>query len=109
MGRIIGAIILGIVALACLVFGILQLNEKGFLFNNAYIYASKEDRKKMDKKPYYKQSGIVFILISVIFAINVAEMLLMTGWLLYLVMAVAVIAVIYAVVSSGMNGNDKNK
>ena len=107
MGRIIGAIILGIVALVCLVFGILQLNEKGFLFNNAHIYASREDRKKMDKKPYYKQSGIVFILISVIFAINVAEMLLMTGWLLYLVMAVAVIAVIYAVVSSGMNGNDK--
>lgn len=60
MGNIVGAIILGIVAIASLVFSYLQFNEKGFLLNNAYIYASKQEREAMDKKPYYKQSGIVF-------------------------------------------------
>ena len=35
---------------------IIQFRQKGFLLNNAYIYASKEQRKKMDKKPYYRQS-----------------------------------------------------
>ena len=60
MENIIGAIVLGIVAIVCYVFSYLQFNEKGFLFNNAYIYASKEERKVMDKKPHYKQSGIVF-------------------------------------------------
>lgn len=37
-----------------------QFNEKGFLFNNAYIFASKQERETMNKKPHYKQSGICF-------------------------------------------------
>ena len=54
MGNIIGAITLGIVVVVCFIFSYLQFNEKSFLFNNAYIYASKEERKVMDKKPHYK-------------------------------------------------------
>ena len=100
MEDIIGAIGLGIVAIMCFVFSYLQFNEKGFLFNNAYIYASKEERKLMDKKPHYKQSGIVFLMIGIIFAINAIDMILKTGWLFYLVMFIAVIAIIYAIASS---------
>ncbi|WP_270373071.1 hypothetical protein [Longicatena caecimuris] len=48
MRNIIGAVILGIVAIVCFVFGYLQFHEKGFLFNNAYIYASKQERETMD-------------------------------------------------------------
>lgn len=100
MEDIIGAIVLGIVAIMCFVFSYLQFNEKGFLFNNAYIYASKEERKLMDKKPHYKQSGIVFLMIGIIFAINAIDMILKTGWLFYVVMFIAVIAIIYAIASS---------
>lgn len=100
MEDIIGAIGLGIVAIMCFVFSYLQFNEKGFLFNNAYIYASKEERKLMDKKPHYKQSGIVFLMIGIIFAINAIDMILKTGWLFYVVMFIAVIAIIYAIASS---------
>lgn len=100
MGDIIGTIILGIAAIVCLVFSYLQFNEKGFLFNNAYIYASKQERETMDKKPYYKQSGIVFLMIGIIFLINAVEMILETGWLLYLVIVIAIIAIVYAIISS---------
>ena len=55
--------------LACLFFSYLQFNEKGFLFNNAYIYASKQEREVMDKKPHYRQSGIVFLMVGIIFAL----------------------------------------
>lgn len=47
MENIIGAVVLGIVAIVCFVFGYLQFHEKGFLFNNAYIYASKQERETM--------------------------------------------------------------
>lgn len=47
MENIIGAVILGIVAIVCFVFSYLQFHEKGFLFNNAYIYASKQERETM--------------------------------------------------------------
>lgn len=100
MENIIGAIVLGIVAIVCYVFSYLQFNEKGFLFNNAYIYASKEERKVMDKKPHYKQSGIVFLMIGIIFTINAIDMILKTGWLFYVVIIIAVIAIIYAIASS---------
>ena len=100
MGNVIGAIVLGIAAAACFIFSYLQFKEKGFLFNNAYMYASDKEKETMEKKPYYRQSGIVFIMIGIIFLINAVEMIVKTGWLFYLVIVVAIIAVVYAIVSS---------
>ena len=109
MGNIIGAIALGVIAVICFVFSYLQFNEKGFLFNNAYIYASKQERETMNKKPHYKQSGVVFLLIGIIFLINAIDMILQTGWLFYLVIGIAIIAIMYAIVSSVMIEKNKNK
>ena len=102
MGNIVGAIIVGVIAVICFIFSYLQFNEKGFLFNNAYIYASKQERKNMDKKPHYKQSGIIFASIGIIFLIDAIDIILQTGWLLYLVIGVAIVAIVYAIVSSVM-------
>lgn len=99
-GTIIGAIVLVAISIICFVFSYLQFNEKGFLLNNAYIYASKQERKNMDKKPHYKQSGIVFLLIGTIFLINAVDIILQTGWLFYLVICIAIITIVYAIVSS---------
>lgn len=100
MGYIIGAIILVIIAVACFVISYLQFNEKGVLFNNAYIFASKQERETMAKKPHYKQSGIVFLLIGIIFLINAIDVILQTGWLFYCVIVVAAVAIVYAIISS---------
>lgn len=100
MGNIIITIILAVISIVCFVISYLQFHEKGFLFNNAYIYASKQERETMDKKTHYKQSGMVFLLIGIIFLINTAEAILKTDWLLYMAMAVAVITIVYAIVSS---------
>ena len=100
MGTIIGATVLSILAIACFGFSYLQFNEKGFLFNNAYIYASEQERETLDKKPYYKQSGIVFIMLGIIFGLNAMEIIFKTDWLFYMVIAIAVIAIIYAILSS---------
>ena len=62
MANTVGAIFLIILALICFVLGYLQINQKGILLNNAYLYASEQERQKMNKKPYYRQSGIIFIL-----------------------------------------------
>lgn len=107
MVNIVGAIILGIVAIVCLVFSFLQFNEKGFLFNNAYIFASKKERETMDKKPHYKQSGIIFLMIGIIFLIDAVEMIIKTGWLFCLVIVVAIIAIVYAIISSVVIGRSK--
>ena len=102
MENIIGAIVLGVIAIICFIISYLQFNEKGFLFNNAYIYASKQERETMDKKTYYKQSGIVFVLIGIIFLINAIDIILQTGWLFYLVIGIAIVVIVYAIISTVM-------
>lgn len=100
MGEVIGAICLGVISIACFVFSYLQFHEKGFLFNNAYIYASKEERETLNKKPYYQQSGVVLFLIGILFLINACEMIFQTGWLFYLVLVDALLAIVYAIGST---------
>ena len=81
MKEIIAAIICGILAIIYLVISIMSFKEKGFLFNNAYIWASKQEREKMNKKPYYRQTAIVFALIAFVFFCMTAVIIIDRVWL----------------------------
>lgn len=108
MANTVGAIFLIILALICFVLGYMQINQKGILLNNAYLYASEQERQKMNKKPYYRQSGIIFILIGIIFILNAIEIKLRTGWLIWLVIGVVVAVLTYAIIST-VKIEQKNK
>ncbi|MCQ2452025.1 MAG: DUF3784 domain-containing protein [Oscillospiraceae bacterium] len=77
-----------------------QFAEKGFLFNNAYIWASKEEREKMDKTPHYRQSAIVFALLSAVFLVIGMSLVLQKEIIQFLEIPLVIGALIYAVVSS---------
>lgn len=94
------AIILLILSLAMFVIALFQLLEKGFPFNNAYIYATAQERSTMNKKPYYRQSAIAFGLLGVMFLLMAGATFPGCGWLWIAGFAVAIGTVIYAVVSS---------
>ena len=102
MEEIIVASILFSISIFAFVVSIRSFMEKGFLFNNSYIYASEQEREKMNKKPYYRQTAIVFLLIGLIFLLNAASALLKADWIFYIVIAVLTVTVIYALVSSFM-------
>lgn len=70
------------------------------LLNNAYIYASKQERETMNKTPHYRQSGVVFALIGLTFLFGVFEMIFKYDFILYSVLIISFIAVVYAIVSS---------
>ena len=106
---IAAAIIFFVIAAASFFMSGLSFVEKGFLFNNAYIYASKEIREKMDKKPHYRQSAIVFLLIGLIFLLNGFSVVFEAKWLFYAVIAVVIVAIIYAIVSSVMIEKNKKR
>lgn len=96
----IGAGILCIIAIICFIVSYRQFRQKGFLFNNAYMYASLKDKESMNKKPYYRQSGFVFMFIGIIFVIDAIEIILKTNFLFYFVIGIMVIMMIYVIVSS---------
>lgn len=98
--EIIIFIVLILMSLGAFIISYFQFKEKGFLFNNAYIYASKNERKEMNKKPHYRQSAIVFIFVGFIFLLNAIEIIIQSGWLSYLSIGVGVLVIIYAIVSS---------
>ena len=88
------------IAFVLFIISILQFKEKGFLFNNAYLYASKEERATMDKKPHYRQSAVVFLMIGITFLLIGISIFFVNRWIRYIAIAVAITTVIYAIFSS---------
>ena len=106
---IVGAIILFIISVLAFVMSIRSFMGKGFLFNNAYIYASEQERESMNKKPFYRQSGIVFLLIGMIFLLNGFNLLFETKWIFYVIIAIVIITFVYAIVSSVAIGKNNKQ
>jgi hypothetical protein len=100
MKHIIVALVLVAVALVLAYLSIRSFMGKGLLLNNSYLYASKQERERMNKKPYYIQSGVVFALFAVLMLVNAVEALLHTTWLFIVVMALVVVTTLYAILSS---------
>ncbi len=94
--------------LAAFIISYFQFKEKGFLFNNTYLYASKKERETMDKKPHYRQSAIVFLLVGIAFLLLAIEIFFALKWLYPVVMLFVICMIIYAIVSS-INIERKNK
>lgn len=101
--EIVIAIVIFAIAGLLLFFAIRSFTERGFLLNNAYIYATKEEREKMDKKPYYRQSAVVFCIMSIAFVIVGLSVLFRNSNIALLVIPLAVAAIVYAVASSVRN------
>ena len=102
------AVFVFVLAAISLIIGILQFAEHGFLFNNAYIYASEEERKTMNKKPYYRQSAVVFFIMSLVFVVVGLSVVLHIKKLIFLEIPLMAGVVIYAIVST-VKINKQNK
>ena len=100
MGEMIAAILLFVTAVVGFVLSIRSFREKGFLLNNAYLYASKKEREKMDKSPYYRQTAVVFLGIGILFLLFGLAVLLKADRLIYIADAWIVILLLYAVCST---------
>ncbi len=86
-------------AVACGVISVRQFKEKGFLFNNAYIWATKSEREKLDKKPYYRQSGVTFAMIAAAFLFMGLYMIFRDAWCLAGEAVCLAAALVYAIAS----------
>ena len=102
-GAVITAIMIFILTGVLLILAARHFAERGFLLNNAYIYASPKERETMDKKPYYRQSAIVFSLLSAVFFIVGLSVVTQIDEILLAEIPVMAAAIVYAVVSSVRN------
>ena len=100
MTEVFVAVILFTVAVVAFALSICAFNEKGLLLNNAYLHATEKEREAMDKRPYYRQLAVVFLLISVVFVLNGFDAVLQFELLSYIAITVVIITAIYAILSS---------
>ena len=96
---IVAIVMFGIAGILILL-GVRSFLCRGFLLNNAYIYASKEERETMNKRPYYRQTAIIFCLLSMVFLINGVSVILQNYRLELWLIPVIAGAVVYAIVST---------
>ena len=99
-GELIAAVFIFSIAGVLLILGIRHFMGTGFLLNNAWLYASKEERKIMDKKPYYRQSAIVFLMLSVVFIIVGLSLVFQNDGIVLFEIPLVGATIIYAIVSS---------
>jgi len=82
------------------IIGFFQFREKGFLLNNAYIYASEKERSNMNKAPYYRQSAIVFFAVGIMFIMTALTIITDQGWPVSITIVFSILLIIYAINSS---------
>lgn len=105
IGQMIGGVIFLALTIGAFLISYLQFKEKGYLFNNAYFWASQEERKRMDeskesKRPHYRQSGFAFLFIGIICLMGAVYILTNWIWILVAFWISVIIAVVYAIVSA---------
>jgi len=87
-------------ALIMLVTGGLQFMEKGFPLNSLYMYVPKEEREKVDKKPYYRQSAIIFTIFGIFFILTAIASVTGIKGMFYIIGGGTILLLVYAVISS---------
>lgn len=107
-GELITVIFLLIAAAFLTFLSLRHFLERGYLLNNAYIYASGKERKSMDWKPYYRQSAIVFGILAIVFIVIALSVIFHNSTLLILEGILIAGLVIYAIVSSVLIGRKKS-
>ena len=95
----LGLIMLMIMTIGSLILSMQAFCGKDIILDDAYLKASPEEREKMDKKAYRRQSGIIFLFLAAISMCNALRAILHQVWFTYLALALGLIAVIYAIVS----------
>ena len=87
-------------AIICLIMALRSFQGKGVPLNNSVLSMSKEERSRTDLRPYYHQSGIVFVLLFIANVLLALSSLPSFKRCFAAGMLVIAAAAVYAVVSS---------
>lgn len=97
MAKSIVFIVVLMLAVICFFISFLHWREKGFLLNNTYIFASKQEKEKMNKTPYYRQSAIVFSGLSLVLLLIAIDIILETEWLIWIIRLLEMSFIVWAI------------
>ena len=100
MNDMIFAVFTGAVSVILFIYVSFTVRCKGPVLSNTYLFASEEDRSRMDKKAEYHMVSVVFGILAVIFAF--LTVYIITSWegCLYIALVLFACVIVYAVKES---------
>lgn len=101
--QIVMGVILSLAAAGLALLGVRHLRCRGRLFNNGWLYATRQQREQMAparKAAYYRQSGTVFCLLAGVFVLLAVSVLTERHWPYAVEALLLVVTLIYAVRST---------
>lgn len=102
--RIISGCITALIALVLAVYSFFTARGKGPVFSNRYIWLSKAEKEKVDKKAEYKLVSVISGSICAAFIFITVNIFTELTWALYAEWAALAFAIIYAVVDGIRRG-----
>lgn len=100
MSDVIFAIVTGIISIILFIYVSFTVRCKGPVLSNTYLFASKEERNKIDKKAEYHMVSVVFGILATIFAFLTVYILTSWNMCLYIVYALFLCVIVYAIKES---------
>ena len=96
-GKLIPFIITLAISVVCFLIAYFQAKERGPVFTNAYLFASKEERERLDRTPEYRLAKTVFLVFGIVFLILSVEVLMDWKWLAYILAGMIIALVVYVI------------
>ena len=97
MADLICAALTGCLSAAMYLYVFFTARGKGPILSNTYLFASKQERERLDRKAEYRLVTIVFSFLGTVFASLTAFILTEHSVFLFLALALVVCVVIYAI------------
>ncbi len=98
--QIISALIIGLISVSLFTYSYFTSREKGPILSNTYLFATREERERMDLSAEYHLVTVVFRILGLIFLLLTAKILTSWVWLNYLMGILIVYVMIYAIKES---------
>ena len=108
--KIILMIVFGIPAAISFTISYRQAKRRGYIFHNTWVWATKEQRARMDEETKYKAyrlSKNVFFLLGVLFVLFGIHFATMIALFRYFAWGMIVVVIVYAIVQSVKDGDFK--
>jgi len=106
--QIVSSIIIGLVSVLLLTYSFFTSKEKGPILSNTYLWATAEERKKIDKTAEYHLITIVFRILGMVFLFLTIRIITSWVWINFIIGILIVTVIIYAITES-IKSEIKNK
>ncbi len=107
-GQIIVGCIVSIIAISLGIYVSFTARGKGPILSNTYIWLSKQERDKVDKKPQYKLVTIIFGCLALVFALMALHIFTLWKWPYVIMWFFIAFVIIYAIVDAVKSEKSKN-